>query len=478
MSRNQQPANVSNGLAAVPFSQEAEEAVIGAALMNPEAFGLVSEFLKADDFYILRNGYIWEAMRRIASRKEDIDYLVVQEELENQGRLKEIGGPAYLTHLMNSTPTSIHAEVYGRLIERAAIRRRGLLMADEIKGLMLDEETSLEQIEGEVDGRIVAWRSRREDGERRLSEMVAEQQDWVEQRMKSPDSLIGLPTGFKDLDELLLGLQRTDHIIIAAAPGMGKSSLLLQIARNVAGVGGRVGIMSLEMGAEQWVQRFLALESKVDLQKVRGGQMSSQRQSGEQKSEWSRFLAATDSISALDDYLHIYDRTVNSTQIVRRARRWMMETGLDLLMIDYLQLVHPDSEWGSGKKSNRQEEVSAISRALKDAARDLSIPVVAAAQLSRGLFNRKDPTPILPDLRESGAIEQNADIVIFLHRPIYFNPEYEFPNEARLIVAKHRNGPTGTISLHFEKTTTSFSDMKHQTVDLNGSLNVLVDDLD
>jgi replicative DNA helicase len=393
-------ANMPNGLAAVPFSQEAEEAVIGAVLMNPDAFLSVASFLQSDDFYILRNGYIWEAFQRISSRNEIIDYLITQEELENQGRLKEIGGPAYLTHLMNSTPTSMHAEVYGHLVERAATRRRLLLAADEIKGLALDEEKPIEQVTGDAESRLfkVTERNIRRDLIP-LHEAVSAYFDRIEFLMRNQNEPLGLPTGFRDLDELLAGLQKSDLLIFAGRPGAGKTSFLLSVALNAARIGARIGIFTMEMGNEQIVQRLVSMDTGIDSQKLRTGRLEAK--------EWSKFVEATGRLSNL--HLFVDDTpAMTPIQMRTKCRRLVHEYGLDLVIVDYLQLMNA----GGSYENNRVQEVSYISRALKEMARELNVPVFTAAQLSRAVEQRHDKRPVLSDLRESGCLA--GDSLVYL----------------------------------------------------------------
>lgn len=438
-----------------PYSQEAEEAVIGAVMINPDAFLGVASFLNAEDFYILRHTYIWEALTRISERNEKADFVTVQEELRQMSRLNDIGGPAYLLQLINNTPTSVHAEVYGRLVERAAIRRRLMTAADEIKALALEEDLPIEKVTSESETRLfgVTERNLRRDLVP-MREAVNDYFDHIEHLMQHPDEPMGLPTGFRDVDELLGGLQRSDLLIFAGRPGMGKTSFLLSVALNAAKLGARIAIFTMEMGNEQIVQRFISMETGINTQKLRTGQLNQQ--------EWSRFVQATGRLANLRVFI---DDTPAMTPIQMRTkcRRLMHEHGLDLVIVDYMQLMNS----GGGYENNRVQEISFISRSLKELARELNVPLFSAAQLSRAVEQRQDKRPLLSDLRESGSIEQDADIVAFLYRDAVYNEATEFPNRADIIIAKHRNGPTGTISLHFEKSLTKFADARTQTIDLS-----------
>jgi len=437
-----------------PYSQEAEEAVIGAVLVNAESFITVSSFLAVEDFYILRHQFLWEAMQRISERNEPIDYLTVQEELRTMGRLNDIGGPAYITQLINTVPTSVHAEIYGRLVERAAIRRRMLIAADEIKALALDEDLAIEQVTTDAESRLfkVTERNVRRDVIN-LREALGDYFDRIEHLMQYPNETIGLPTGFRDIDTMLGGLQRSDLLIFAGRPGMGKTSFLLSVTSNAAKLGGRIAIFSMEMGADQLVQRLISMETGINSQKLRLGQLNQR--------DWNLFVQA---VKRMDAFRIFIDDSPALTplQLRTKCRRLVHEHGLDLVVVDYLQLMNG----GGNFENNRVQEISYISRSLKELARELNVPVFTAAQLSRAVEQRHDKRPQLSDLRESGSIEQDADIVMFLYRDVVYNEATEFPNRADILVSKHRNGPTGTVSLHFENSLTKFTDAKTQTVDL------------
>jgi replicative DNA helicase len=439
----------------IPFSQEAEEAVIGAVLVNPNAFLTIAAFLKAEDFYLLRHAYIWQALLRLNERNEPIDYLTVIQELKDMGWLDEIGGPAYITQLVNSTPTSIHAEVYGHLVERAAIRRRLLAAADEIKGLALDEEKAVETVINEAETRLFAVTENQLKREFvPMQQAISDYFDRLEHLMHNQDTPLGLPTGFRDLDELLGGLQKSDLVIFAGRPGVGKTSFLLSVALNAARLGARIGIFTMEMGVEQITQRLVSMETGINSQKLRLGQLTPQ--------EYSRFVEASSRMSGLSVFI---DDTpaLTPTQMRAKCRRLQHEFGIDLIILDYIQLMNA----GTNYENNRVQEVSYISRSLKELARELNVPLFSAAQLSRAVEQRQDKRPVLSDLRESGSLEQDSDVVMFLYRDAVYNEATEFPNQADVIVSKHRNGPTGTISLYFEKTVTKFMDGAVRRVDLN-----------
>lgn len=439
----------------VPYSQEAEEATIGAILINPVAYFGVAAFLQADDFFLLRHRYIWQALQRLSERDEPIEYLTLIEELRDIGKLDEIGGPAYITQLINSTPTSVHAEVYARLVERAATRRRLISASDQIKALALNEEITIEQVISDSEAKLFDVTERQLSKELiPMREAISAYYDRIEHLMRYQDEALGLPSGFKDLDKLLGGLQKSDLIIFAGRPGMGKTSWLLSAAVNMARLGARIAVFSMEMGVEQIVQRLVSMEAGINSQNLRSGQLTAQ--------EWSRFVHAAGNLSSFR--LFIDDTpAMNPIQMRTKCHRLAREHGLDLVIVDYLQLMNA----GGAYANNRVQEISFISRSMKEMARELNVPVLSAAQLSRAVEQRQDKRPVLSDLRESGSIEQDSDIVIFLYRDEVYNEATEFPNQADLIVAKHRNGPTGTISLYFEKTLTKFLNAAERSVDLS-----------
>jgi replicative DNA helicase len=442
--------------ALAPFSQEAEQAVIGAVLVNPDIFLTLAAFLHHDDFYFTRHNMIWGAMRRISDRNERIDYVTVLDELRALRQIEDIGGTAYLLQLTNNTPSAYHAESYARLVERAALRRRLLAAAEEIKALASDETMATDQVITEAEQRLFRVTERGvQRGIVPMHQAISAYFERIEYLYNHPNEPLGLPTGFRDLDKMLGGLQRSDLLIFAGRPGMGKSSFLLSMALNSASMfSARVLIFTLEMGSEQIVQRLVSMETGINTQKMRTGQFTQQ--------EWSKFVHATGRLSNLSVFI---DDTpaLTPVQMRTKCRRVAHEHGLDLVILDYVQLMNG----GGTYENNRVQEISYISRSIKELARELNVPVFTAAQLSRAVEQRQDKRPQLSDLRESGSLEQDADIVAFLYRDSVYNENSESPNKADIIVAKHRNGPTGTISLYFENTLTRFTDYRTQTIDLS-----------
>ncbi len=341
-----------------PHSVDAEEAVLGSILINPDAYYEVAPFLQAEDFFIVRNAWVWEAITRLHERGEQIDYVTVVEELRQQGRLEEIGGAAYITHLINHTPSSIYAETYGRIVERAALRRRMLTAASTIARLAQQEDSDINDVIDQSEAALFSVTERRLRQELvPIRTALIEYYDRVETLYRQQAESLGVPMGFTDLDRLLGGLQKSDLIIVAGRPGMGKTSWLLTVALNAAKAGVRVAIFSMEMSNEQIVQRLLATETGISMHKLRLGQFKEQ--------EWETFVQAVDRLSKLNIYL---DDTPALTPIQMRAkcRRLYSEHGLDLIILDYLQLMSA----GSGYSDNRVQEISFISRSLKQLARE------------------------------------------------------------------------------------------------------------
>lgn len=443
----------------IPFSQDAEEATIGAILVNPSIYAQVGGLLTPDDFFILRHKYIWQAIQRLAERKDTIDYLTISNELKAFNQLGDIGGAAYLTQLINNTPNSMHGIAYGKLVNRAAYRRRLMGLADQIKHLALNEEMSIEEIQAGIGKELTELNANHTgDEDMPFLQLVSDYFGEVESLMNNPTKLRGVPTGFHVLDNILLGLQAPDHLIFAGRPGMGKSSFLLSIVMNrlASDENAVVGFFPLEMSKQQMTQRAAAIKAGINLKTLKEGKLS--------PDDWRRFVKACGEIGKYK--LLMDDRPALTPEQVRaKCYRWLYQyKRLDYIVIDYLQLMSGGGQYK--KEKNREQEIAYISTSLKNLAKELNIPVIAAAQLNRNLETRQDKRPVLSDLRESGAIEQNADIVGFLYRDEVYNEASEFPNQADIIIAKHRNGATGTVSLYFEKTLTKFLNAAERSVDL------------
>ena len=430
----------------VPQNVEAEEAVLGSLLIDPEALFRVSPFLKSDDFYIQKNGWIYETILRLHERREPIDFVTLCDELERQGRLEEIGGAAHVTHLINAVPSAIHVEAYGRIVEQNAIRRRLINAASQIAQFAYQEDQDVDQTVDRAEQALFSVSERRITRDLApVQEVIRRYYDRIEYLFDHQDEPLGVPTGFVDLDRLLGGLQRSDLILIAARPSVGKTSLGISVARHAADLGQHVAIFSLEMSSEQVVQRMVSAETGIDAQRLRLGELREQ--------EWPLFVQATGRLSDLP--LYIDDTpSISVLQMRTKARRLHAEHGIDLILVDYLQLMTA----GDMRSESRVQEVSYISRSLKGLARELDVPLVAISQLSRAVEQRRDKRPILADLRASGSLEQDADVVMFIYRDELYNPETEDQNIAEVIIAKHRNGPTGTVQLFFRDRLAQFLD--------------------
>jgi replicative DNA helicase len=438
----------------VPQSREAEEAVLGAVLINPEAYYDVAQFLQFDDFYVHRHKWIWQAFSRLHEKRVPVDFLTVTEELDQMGQLAEIGGPAYITSLISNVPTSLHAEAYGKIVEETAIRRRMLAAANDIAKLAYQENNSVESVMDEAEKAIFGVSERRMTRDlQSIQQVLSDYYDRIEMLAGRGEEIYGVPTGFIDLDRLLAGLQPSDFIIIAGRPGMGKTSFMLSVVKNAAQAYKKhVAIFSLEMSNEQLVQRLLSQETGIDSQRLRTGKL--------EDNEWPVF---THAIEVLNDTHIFLDDTPALTplQLRTKARRLHLEYQLDLIVVDYLQLMTTGA-----RTENRVQEVSNISRNLKVLARELNVPVLAAAQLSRAVEQRADKEPQLYDLRESGSLEQDSDIVMFIHRPEMYEKDTLRQNIAQIKIAKHRNGPVGTIELVFRNNLAKFENAATKTVDL------------
>ena len=439
----------------VPHSREAEEAVIGSVLINPDAYYDVAQFLRADDFYIHRHRWIWEAFTRLHERRTPIDFLTVTEELDQLGQMSEVGGPAYITALISNVPSSLHAEAYGRIVEQTSVRRKMLEAANQIAKLAYQEEITVDSVMDEAEKAVFGVSERRVTRDLQpIQQVLSEYYDRIDQLSQRDEDFFGVPTGFTDLDRLFGGLQASDFIIIAGRPGTGKTAFMLSAAKNAAQIHKKhVAIFSLEMSNEQLVQRLISQETGIDSHRLRTGKLN--------EDEWPIF---THSIEVLSDTRIFLDDTPSLTPLQLRAkcRRLHLEYQLDLILVDYLQLMT------SGTRSeNRVQEVSYISRNMKVMARELNVPVLAAAQLSRAIEQRADKEPQLSDLRESGSLEQDADIVMFIHRPELYEKDTMKQHLAQIKVAKHRNGPVGTIELVFRENLAKFENAATRRIDLS-----------
>lgn len=422
-----------------PQNLDAEMSLLGAVLIDDETLADITEHVKTHDFYDKRHGIIFGGMMRLYEKHRPVDLLTLTEELKRKKELETIGGSAYLTELTTYVPTSAHAEAYAELVAQKAVRRRLIKASADISELGFDEDTTTQELLEKAEAELfsVSDQSLKQDVTP-LEAILTESFDRLEELHKNKGQLRGIRTGYRDLDNMTAGLQRSDLIILAARPAMGKTTLVTNLAYNVATIGKEpVLFFSLEMSKEQLVDRMLADASGVDAWNIRTGNLSDD--------DFSKLSEAMGEMAEAP--IFIDDQPGLSVLEMRtKARRVSHEQPLGLIIVDYLQLMQ-----GSGRDNgNRVQEVSEISRGLKLIARELNVPVIALSQLSRSVENRSPQIPQLADLRESGSIEQDADIVSFIYRPGYYEPDNpEFENITDLIIAKHRNGPVGKVQLFF-----------------------------
>jgi len=441
------PETSSNTIQSQPHNRQAEEAVLGSVLINPESYFDVAQVLDADYFYIIRNRWIWEVFNHLHENRIPIDILTLSEELENRSQLEEIGGQAYLMMLINQTPSSLNAAAYAHIVEETSVRRRMLAAANEMAKLAYQEEKPVEDIINSAEKSIFDLSERRIRRDLQpIQNVINDFYDRVSMLSQRSDEIVGVPTGLSKLDDLLGGLQRSDLLIIAGRPGTGKTGFLLTVAKNAALKHKKhVAMFSLEMSNEQLVQRMIAQETGINTQELRSGKIA--------PDHWDLLTQSMENLSNSRIYL---DDTPALTPIQMRTkcRRLHLEHHIDLILVDYIQLMSGDT-----RNDNRVQEVSYISRNLKTLARELNVPVLAAAQLSRAVEQRTDKKPMLSDLRESGSLEQDADIVMFIHNKEEIADEAQNKQIIELMVAKHRNGPTKDLEMMFIKDLAQFYDM-------------------
>jgi replicative DNA helicase len=428
-----------------PQNIEAEQAVLGAILIEADALATVSELLHIDDFYRKTHQMIYEAILKTANSGEPVDLITVTAALQDAGQIDEVGGVAYLAHLANAVPTAANVEYYAKLVREKSVLRRLINTATKIAATGYEGGVDVEEILGEAEKRIleISQQGSLGKGFTPIKDVLLNTFERIEYLYNNKGQVTGIPSGYPDLDRMTNGFNRSDLIIIAARPAVGKTAFALNIAQNIAvRAGETVAIFSLEMGAEQLVQRMLCAEANIDAGKLRTGFLDEE--------DWPKLTMAVGTLSEAP--IFIDDTPGITVQDIRsKCRRLKAEHGLGLILIDYLQLIQ-----GRGKSDNRQQEVSEISRTLKLIARELNVPVIALSQLSRSVEQRQDKRPMMSDLRESGSIEQDADIVSFLYRDDYYNPESERKNIVEVIIAKQRSGPTGTVELVFLKNFNKF----------------------
>ena len=432
-----------------PQNIEAEQAVLGAMLIKKEAIAEVSQLLKPADFYREAHRIVYETMLELFNKNEAVDLITVTEQLRKNDLLEKAGGIAFVTSLANAVPTAANVEYHARIVEEKAQLRNLINSATEIAGMAYEASDDITDVMDKSEKMILEVAARQNSGSFvPIKEILMDTFSKIEKLYETKGGITGLPSGFKDLDKLTSGLQPSDLILVAARPSMGKTAFTLNIAQHGAVHENKsVAFFSLEMSKEQLVQRMLCSEGGIDSQRLRVGEL--------EENDWEKLINAADRLSRAPIYI---DDTAGITvmELRSKARRLKAEHDLQLIVIDYLQLMQGRS---SKNSDNRQQEISEISRSLKALARELNVPVIALSQLSRSVESRQVKKPMLSDLRESGSLEQDADIVMFLYREDYYDPETEHKNITDVIIAKHRNGPVDTVQLFFHKQFTKFADL-------------------
>ena len=418
-----------------PHSVEAEQSVLGSILLDKEAMISVSETLVPEDFYKEAHKVIYESMLKLYNSQSEIDLITLTDELRDQGYLDDIGGIAYITSLSTVVPTTSNIKYYVNIVKEKSISRQLISAANDIINLGYDGSAKVEYVLENAEKKIFDISQERATNDfQPINQVISEALSMLEKLYEEKNDVTGLTTGFRDLNKKINGLQRSDLLLIAARPAMGKTAFALNLVQNAALKGdASVAVFSLEMSKEQLVQRMIASQSTVELKKIKTGTLAD--------NDWPRI---TDGMAILSGAkIHIDDTPgIKISELRSKCRKLKIEKGLDLVLIDYLQLME-----GEGHNESRQQEIAKISRSLKILAKELDCPVVALSQLSRAPEQRADHRPMLSDLRESGSIEQDADIVMFLYRDEYYNPDTEKKNIGEVIVAKNRHGETGTVEL-------------------------------
>lgn len=427
-----------------PHSIEAEQSILGAMILDKEAINTAIESIKAEDFYKEANKEVFEAILGLFNKNEPVDLITLSEELKRRDTLESIGGVTYLANLSSGVATTANTKYYCKIVDEKSILRRLIKSSNEIMGKAYEDTEDIGAIIEKAEKNIFdITQGTHKQGFSPIDEVLLSSFAKIEEMAANKGGLTGLTTGFIDVDKNLSGLQKSDLVLLAARPSMGKTAFGINIVTNAAlKADASVAVFSLEMSKEQLVQRMISATAHVDLQKIISGKLT--------EDEWLQIINAMPVLSKSKVFI---DDTagISLMEMKAKCRRLKIEKGLDLVMIDYLQLMQME-----GFKENRQQEISAISRGLKALAKEMNCPVIALSQLSRAPELRADHRPILSDLRESGAIEQDADVVMFLYRDEYYHEDSELKNIGELIIAKHRNGPVGTVELVFKKEFTKF----------------------
>lgn len=430
----------------IPKNIEAEQAVLGSVLINDEVLDMISEILTTEDFYRKSHRIIFETMISLHNERKSIDNITITDKLLKEKKLAQVGGIAFITSLANIVPTTVNVMDYAKIVKEKSVLRKVITAAENIISVAINNNCSIDEFTDKAESLILqATKNNKEHSIIGIQEQTIEAFRQIEDIHEHKGKLLGLPTGFKDLDKLLSGLKKSDFIILAARPSMGKTAFALNIAsylamkKNVP-----IAFFSLEMSSSQLLQRVFSSRGLIPYEKMKTGNLDN--------IEWNNLIKVSDAVAASN--LVINDTVgLNVMNIRSIARKLKQEKNIELIVIDYLQLIQ------SAKRENRNQEISEISRALKLLARELDIPIIALSQLSRSVEARQNKKPMLSDLRESGSLEQDADIVMFLYREDYYEPETENKNITDIIIAKHRNGPIDTVQVFFHRDYVRFQDL-------------------
>lgn len=432
----------------LPHSVEAEQSVIGSMLMDKDAILVASETITGEDFYQKQYGILFETMVELYEQDKPVDLVTLQNRLREKDVPPEISSLEFVRDLITAVPTSANIKYYATIVAEKSTLRKLIRLNEEITNTCYAGKDSLESILDDTEKRVFALVQKRNNGELvPIRQVVMNAMDKIEMAYRNKGAVTGIPTGFMDLDYRTAGMQPSDLVLIAARPSMGKTAFVLNIAEYVAFKQNKaIALFSLEMSKEQLVNRLFAMESRVDSQHLRTGQLNDK--------EWEKLIESAGVIGR--SRLMIDDTPgITVSELRSKCRKMKLENDLSMVIIDYLQLMS-----GSGRSDSRQQEISDISRSLKALARELNVPVIALSQLSRAVEQRPDHRPMLSDLRESGAIEQDADVVMFIYRDEYYNKDSEKKDIAEIIIAKQRNGPIGTVELAYLPMFTKFANLQ------------------
>ncbi len=430
-----------------PFNLEAEQSVLGAVILDKEMIGQVVQLMKPEDFYVKAHEEIFDVILYLNDSGIPVDFVSISEELKKRNLLGQVGGNEYLMELANTVPTSANASYYATIVREKSILRNLIHAAAEISKMAYDDSEDMNEILDKSEQAVFEIvQNRVLKDYRHIGDIMDQTLMKLDERNRQKGRVTGIPSDFIDLDRITSGFQPSDLILLAARPAMGKTSLGLNFITNAAKRGYSAGIFSLEMAAEQLVQRMLCSEARVDAQRLRNGEL--------EEEDWERISLVIEDLTKAPIYI---DDTagINLMELKSKARRMKLEKDIKIILIDYLQLIQT-----SQKIENRQQEISKISRELKSLARELNIPIIAISQLSRAPDQRPDHKPRLSDLRESGSQEQDSDIVMFVYREEYYDPDTERKNSCDLIIAKHRNGSTGEVELAWLGQYTKFANLE------------------